>query len=158
MGLRVWRAVVLAGVLAGALAAQGIPKQEAKLIPVGGPIGGFGSSVGVDGDTAVVGSYPGPVARVFVRDGTAWTQQASLTPTEPTTLGYGLSVAVSGDTAVVSDPGDSGTVWTGPGAVYVFKRQGTSWTEQAKIAEPSFSKVKMFGSSVAILGDTLGVG
>ncbi|HEX5010547.1 MAG TPA: FG-GAP repeat protein [Planctomycetota bacterium] len=152
--------VALAWLALGEVAAQGIPKQEAKLTPVGGPVGAFGTTVGVSGDTAVVGSYLGPVPLVFVRDGTSWTEQASLNSAEPVTLGYGVSVAISGDTAVVSDPGLglSGVNWTGPGAVFVFVRQGTSWTKQAKIAEPDFASWSAFGTSIALSGDTLVVG
>jgi hypothetical protein len=88
----------------------------------------FGYSVGVSGDTVVVGavgerssttgvnSTPNDsinaagAAYVFVRSGSLWTQQAYLKPaTVGTTQGndqFGWSVAVSGDTVVVGSVGE----------------------------------------------------
>jgi hypothetical protein len=81
----------------------------------------FGQSVGISGETAVVGAYAeasaatgvngdqsdnsaslAGAAYVFVRSGTSWTQQAYLKASN-TDAGdaFGWSVAVSGDTAVV---------------------------------------------------------
>ena len=63
-------------------------------------------------------------------------------------------MAISGDTVVV------GAARVGPdrGAAYVFRFDGTSWSQEAKLT-PAFSKAKdVFGSSVGISGDLIVVG
>ena len=44
------------------------------------------------------------------------------------------------------------------GAAYVFKRSGTSWTQQAYLKAPNAGAGDHFGDSVAIAGDTVVVG
>jgi len=66
---------------------------------------------------------------------------------------FGHSVAVSGDTAVV------GSTFNGPmgqftGAAYIFVRNGSSWSEQARLSDDN----PFFGGSVAISGETVVVG
>ena len=69
---------------------------------------GFGVSVAVSGDTAVVGAQNengAGAAYVFIRSGTTWTQQAYLKPSNAQPFDdFGSSVAVSGDTVVVGSP------------------------------------------------------
>lgn len=67
---------------------------------------------------------------------------------------FGYPVAISGDTALVAaiDPEGSG------GAVYVFTRSGTNWTQQAKLM-PSDPDINMgFGRAIAFSGDTALIG
>jgi hypothetical protein len=86
--------------------------QQAILTASDGADGaGFGASVAIDGNTAVVGA-PGALgpngnqgaAYVFARNGTTWTQQQKLTVSDGISDGFddyfGGSVAVSGDTVV----------------------------------------------------------
>ena len=83
---------------------------ESKLTASDGAVeGGFGFSVSVSGDTAVVGAswnkvYEGQdsnSAYVFVRSGTAWIEQAKLTASDGAADDrFGISVSVSGDTGV----------------------------------------------------------
>ena len=71
---------------------------------------------------------------------------------------FGRSVVLDGDTAVIgayrSD--DSGTTWNG--AAYVFTRVGGIWTEQAKLLASDKADDDLFGSSVALDGDTAFIG
>lgn len=86
---------------------------------------------------------------------------------------FGESVAIWGDTLVVGAwgedsgrnnadgrPGDDSC--EGCGAVYVFRRQGSSWTQEAFLKAsnpgPGSPAGDAFGSSVAIWGDLLVVG
>jgi hypothetical protein len=70
---------------------------------------------------------------------------------------FGTSVSISGDTMVVGAPhhdipiGDAGSA-------YVFIRNGTSWTQQAKLVAGSSKASDYFGNSVSISGDTIVVG
>jgi hypothetical protein len=82
---------------------------------------------------------------------------------------FGHSVAISGDTMVVGAPyEDSGAGGvngnqndesrTDSGAVYVYVRNGSTWTQQAYIKASNADADDNFGFSVAISGDTLVVG
>ena len=115
--------------------------QQLKLLAGDGNAGDiFGAAVAVDGDTILVGATSGNgavsntgVAYVFVRQGTAWVQQDKLFSAAGAAIDrFGFSVALEGDRAVVgalfvdtSDPLG--------GAVYVFERSGTTWTETAEL-------------------------
>ncbi|MFC2041905.1 FG-GAP repeat protein, partial [Chloroflexota bacterium] len=125
----------------------------------------FGLSLAISGDTAVVGAYrdddngsDSGSAYVFVRSGTSWTQQAKLTASDGAGDDwFGSSVAISGDTAVVGAfyDDDNGA---DSGSAYVFVRSGTNWTQQAKLTASDGAAEDLFGSSVAISGDTAVVG
>lgn len=121
----------------------------------------FGYSVGIDGDTIIVGAnlHAGTgAAYIFVRDGTSWTQQAELTASDGLISDeFGDSVAVSGDTAVVGAAyAGIGGDWSG--SAYVYKRTGTSWAEEAKLRASDAAASDQFGWSIAIDGDTVVVG
>jgi hypothetical protein len=104
---------------------------------------------------------------VFVRDGVgAWTQQAYLkaSNTDSGDL-FGSAVAISGDSVAIGAPGeasldgadqddDSGS---DVGAVYVFVRSGTTWTQQAYLKASSPDTDDLF-SDVSLEGDVLVVG
>ncbi len=125
----------------------------------------FGFSVGVSGDTAVVGAYldddagsQSGSAYVFVRSGTSWSEQAKLTASDAAPVDqFGLSVAVSGDTAVVGARLDN-DAGNDSGSAYVFVRSGTLWSEQAKLVAGDAAPSDQFGWAVALSGDTAVVG
>jgi hypothetical protein len=71
---------------------------------------------------------------------------------------FGYSVAIDGNTAVVGAPFEDPVFTTDAGSVYVFVRSGSSWTQQAKIANPSSNTSDFFGWDVAVQGDTIVVG
>lgn len=134
--------------------------QQAKLDSLDGEAGDeFGYSVGISGDTIVVGAprYPGATwggaAYVFVREGTSWSQQAQLLPSGlGSDVFFGQSVAISGDTVVCGSPFYITTAFNA-GAVYVFVRNGTTWSEQAKFT--GVADDEELGWSVAMEGDTV---
>jgi hypothetical protein len=138
----------------------------------------FGSSAAIVGDTAVIGApsffdAQGAVY-VFTRNGTAWSEQAKLQSSgsperrlssedlmpdhqarirRDSRTYFGRRIAFSGDTIVAGAAGESANS-RDSGAVYVFTKNGTTWSEQAKLlADPSDKGG--FGSSVALSGDTL---
>ena len=82
---------------------------------------------------------------------------------------FGHSVAISGDTLVVGAPNeDSNTTGINgdqsdnsafaAGAVSVFTRSGTTWSQQAYLKASNANDLDYFGWSVAVSGDTLVVG
>jgi hypothetical protein len=143
----------------------------------------FGSPVAIDGDTLVVGakfedssasgingadndalSSAGAVY-VFVRSGDRWAQQAYIKASNPGSGdSFGTALALVGNTLVVGAPreasaavgigGDeSNNQASGAGAVYVFVRQGTTWTQQAYIKASNTGANDNFGAAVALTGE-----
>ena len=140
--------------------------QEAKLTPGDGASNDqFGTSVAIDGNTVVVGAdqdddngASSGSAYVFVRSGTTWSQQAKLTASDGAANDlFASSVAISGDTAVAASAGHD-TPATGAGAVYVFVRSGTTWSQQQKLTASDAGVNDFLGTSIGISGDTLAVG
>ncbi len=128
--------------------------QQAELTPSdGAKDAGFGQSVAVSGDIAIVGasgSYYQGAAYVFEHSGTSWTQQTELTPNYDAGLEFGESVAVSGNSAIVSAPVS--------GAAYVFVHDGTRWTRQTELTASASDAGYFFAGSVALSGNTAIVG
>lgn len=134
-------------------------QQGPKLAPSDPPNGtaqfGFSVAISDDGATAVIGGQAGAVW-VFVRTGTAWSQQGPrLAAADPVGSQYfGSSVAVSGtgDTLAVGDPGDA----TSTGAVWVFTRSGATWTQQGgKLTGSPATQHLGEALSMSTSGDTL---
>ncbi|NIO42631.1 MAG: hypothetical protein GTO41_22285, partial [Burkholderiales bacterium] len=71
---------------------------------------------------------------------------------------FGFSVAIDGDTIFVGAHREGDADTTENGAVYVFKRAGTSWVEQAKLLAADKGRIHHFGRSVAIDSDTALIG
>jgi len=118
----------------------------------------FASCVDISGDTAVVGTTPGTnapgVVHVFTRQNGAWSLQANLVTNDHAIDNFGMEVSISGDTIVV------GATWAGKyaGAAYVFTRDGSSWSQQARLVADDAASYRYFGGSVAISDDSLVVG
>src|SRR3989304_3551021 len=127
---------------------------ETKLTAAGAAaVDGFGWAVAVSDATAVVG-VPGDEAGrgsayVFVRSGTAWSQQAKLIAADPAAGDqFGWSVGISGETVVVGAPFDDDG-GSGAGSAYVFVRSGTSaWSQQAKMNAAGAAGHDPFGWAV----------
>jgi T5SS/PEP-CTERM-associated repeat protein len=120
--------------------------MSGNTIVVGAP-GEDSNATGVNGNETNNSALGSGAAYVFVRTGDSWAQQAYLkaSNTEASDQ-FGISVAVSGDTIVVGaqgedsdatgvngDQGDNSAI--SAGAVYVFVRSGTNWTQQ-RISKP----------------------
>eukprot|EP00567_Pseudictyota_dubia_P002266 CAMPEP_0197466536 /NCGR_PEP_ID=MMETSP1175-20131217/65105_1 /TAXON_ID=1003142 /ORGANISM="Triceratium dubium, Strain CCMP147" /LENGTH=829 /DNA_ID=CAMNT_0043002583 /DNA_START=149 /DNA_END=2635 /DNA_ORIENTATION=- len=140
--------------------------QRSKLVADDGScLDGFGKSVAISGDSVIVsavgdddrGNHSGG-AYVFTRVGTEWVQEAKLVPSDgEEEEWFGNSVAISGDLAVVGAfrDDDSG-LWSG--SAYVFRREGLTWKEEAKLLPIDGASRHYFGTSVSISGDTILVG
>ncbi len=114
--------------------------QQAIIQPATLAIGDiFGSSVSLsdDGNTLVVGapstSSNVGLVYVFTRSGTTWTQQATIQHSDNVGLArLGRSVSISSDGSTIA-AGAPGKDPSGSGAVYVFKKSGSSWIELQKL-------------------------
>ncbi len=135
--------------------------QEAKLVASDGASGDYlGYSVGISGETVVLGAYGdgGGSAYVFVRSGTSWSQQQKLVGNDTGSSDqFGFAVGISGNTVIVgarnADPGGSNR-----GAGYVFVRSGSTWTQQAKLTASDGRNSDQLGYSVGISGDRVVMG
>jgi len=122
---------------------------------------------GVNGDQDGYGEASSGAVYIFVRSGSTWVQQAYIKASNTDGLDdFGYSLALSGDTLVVGAYGedssangnqeDNGT--ENSGAVYVFVRNGSKWSQQAFLKASNTGVNDFFGSSVSLSGDTLAVG
>ena len=126
---------------------------------------GFGFSVSVSGDTALVGALgdddsgsSSGSAYAFVRSDGVWTEESKLLASDGAADDeFGFSVALADDTALVGSPGDDETA-TSSGSAYVFVRSGNDWTEQSKLVSNDPGSLDEFGFSVSVSGDTALVG
>lgn len=136
--------------------------QQASLLGTGVVgISYQGASVALYADTLVVG---GPAddsgigaTWVFTRSGEIWSQQGSkLVGTSASgTAQQGGRVAVWADTLVTAGFTDN----SGVGALWVFTRSGTVWSQQGSKLVPTGGVGAMqFGTSVSLYEDTLAVG
>jgi hypothetical protein len=128
------------------------------------------AATGVNGPEAD-NSAPGSGAvYVFTRTGSDWSQQAYVKASNTEANdGFGESVALTGDTLAVGATGEASAA-TGvdgdetdnsaveSGAVYVFTRTGSTWTQQAYVKASNTEGLDWFGYSVALAEDTLAVG
>ena len=131
------------------------------------PVDSFGISVAFDGRTIVVGAEgyrdPGGVrplgtAYVFVHNGTRWIEQDRLVSEDSSSVGLmGTACAVSGDTIVLGADGSfhGQPLGCSAGSAHVFVRRGSSWFEQAVLIPSDSRCFDLFGTSVAIDGDTI---
>ena len=127
--------------------------QQAKLTASDAAEGNwFGSSVSLYEGTALVGAAWDGVgsAYVFERSGTVWSQQAKLTPSGGGGA-FGASVSLSQDAALIGAWNDG---WGAVGAVYVFVRFGTTWSQQARLTASDADLLDRLGYSVSLCGDT----
>lgn len=133
-------------------------REQAKLTAMDpATLDNFGSSIAIDGNTAIIGAPQKNRQRgnayVFLRTGTKWAQQAKLNASDGATGDYfGSAVGIKGDTAIVgiSTPDRNTT--------YVYVRTGTTWSEQAKITPADAKPGDHVGAAVALDVDTALIG
>jgi len=136
---------------------NGVWTQETKLhASDAAPFSWFGSSISVYEQYALIGTAwnndgIGSVY-VFKYDGTTWTEQSKLTPSdgEPNDA-FGLAVSLYDNYALIGAPYENNQ----NGSVYVFKRDGTTWTEETKLSLflPNSGHGATFGHAVSLSGD-----
>ncbi len=143
--------------------------RRAKLTASDGEAGDkFGVRVSISADYAIVGAWldddngtDSGSAYIFYRNegGTDnWGQQAKLTALDGAAGDkFGYSVSISGDYAIVGAIRDDDN-GTNSGSAYMFKRDGTSWTQQNKLTASDGAAGDRFGYSVSISDDYAIVG
>ena len=122
----------------------------------------FGISVGIDGDTIIVGAERADVngqssmgsAYVFTYANGSWDETQILTESLSALDYYGSAVAINGDTLAVGARFEASG-----GKAFVYDR-GTNgmWNRVATLSDVIFDPNANFGVSLALDGDTLVVG
>ena len=86
-------------------------------------------------------------------------QQAALAdPDAAAGDSFGYAVAVDGDTALVGAEAKTVAGRVNAGAVFVYTRTGTTWSQQTELTAADGAATDYFGGSVALAGDTAVVG
>ncbi len=139
----------------------------------------FGASVAIQGGRLAIGvpgdggpgTFPGPAAYTYgpgavyvyrlIRKSGEWTLEAKLTASDAADHAAGESGQVFGSTVAfvrgglaIGAPGDD----MATGAVYIFKRTGRDWLEQAKLVASDRSFEDSLGRTLAAQGKTLVTG
>jgi predicted NBD/HSP70 family sugar kinase len=122
---------------------------------------GFCVALSSDGNTCVVGANRDDntggtntgSAYIFTRSGSTWTQQARLQAgdvVESDNFGYAAALSSDGNTCAVGAPyfGSASA-----GAVYIYTRSGTTWTQQAQLHSSDAGNFDFLGTSVALSSD-----
>ncbi len=89
---------------------------------------------------------------VFERTGGSWLRSELAAPDRTANDSFGFSVGLSGDTICVGAPAFQSTT---PGAVHVFRRSGSTWTQEGPKLAPMTNASARVGKACAIGGDTL---
>lgn len=142
--------------------------RQTRLVPDDGDRKDFfGTAVVLsdDGTTAIVGAWnaEGPdgeetgSAYVFEPTDSGWSQSTRLGPDDRNGH-FGSSVALSGDTAIIGAITDANRTGTRPGAAYVFQREGSTWSRQAKLVANDGDSGDQFSTAVALEGNTAIIG
>ncbi len=126
----------------------------------------LGTYVDIDGNTIVAGARNDDLngtdsgsAYIFTRSNGEWVQQQKIVP-EDSDSGdsFGRSVAINDNTILVGAPQFDESRGNNTGAVYVFSRSGTKWTQQQKLVPADGDEDDGFGISVAVDGNTAVIG
>ncbi|MDZ7680673.1 MAG: FG-GAP repeat protein [Fodinibius sp.] len=135
--------------------------KHTQLAASDGTVGdGFGSALTAS-DTSVLVGAPEVndergAAYIFEKSGDgSWSESTRIALSDTSAEGkFGASVAQNGDLAFIGAPAEN----DGHGAIYVYKRSGDSWTQQAHIVNPDTAQGFSFGTALAVDGDRLFVG
>ena len=119
----------------------------------------FGVSVSLDRDYIVIGSADDDKGRdsgsvyVFTLDGGNWIQDAKLTAGDGAADDwFGRFVSCWGDYIAVSSHWDDDN-GSKSGSAYIFKRDGSQWSDEAKLTAGDGTSGEMFGVPVCIHDD-----
>lgn len=141
----------------------------------------FGTGLAISGDTIVVGApsedtgLNGMIASaneevgaayVFVRNAGVWTEQAILKASNAGAGDeFGYSVTISGDLLAIGAPredsdlsGEDNALAQDSGAVYLFRRNLSNWSQNAFLKGTAAHFGGVFGRSLAISGGSLLIG
>ena len=139
--------------------------EQAKLMaPDGAMHDWFGDSVEIYRDIVCIGAprdddkgFNSGSVYVYNREGTTWTFQAKLTPSDGRADDwFGASIIMDQNRAVIGAPGNFAS--TTAGYAYIFKYDGISWIEEARLAASDAAYDDDFGIVATISREYVIVG
>jgi len=125
----------------------------------------FGYAVSISGDTVVIGSSntdvnspDGTKAYVYTRSGTTWSLQQKVDPSQAEHddfFGYQRTMKLdkSNNNQFIAGSSSEDESYSAEGAVYIFTRSGTTWTEQQRIVPADGAINSNYGITADIAGD-----
>ncbi|WP_150912016.1 integrin [Marinobacter halotolerans] len=139
-----------------------------------GTVGEASNATGIGGDADNNSASDSGAVYVFTRSGSVWSQQAFIKASNTgagDNFGFSVALAADGNTLAVGAPEEDSNA-TGidgdadnnsasdSGAVYVFTRSGTVWSQRAYLKASNTEAGDFFGSRLALAADanTLAVG
>ena len=120
----------------------------------------FGMSVALNDDTVLIGAQGGDfstpgAAYVFRKSNGEWSEEAKLIGTDAATFDRnGASVAIKGDLAAVG----ATAYGNQRGAVYLFRRDETTWSQEAKLVANDAEIKDEFGFSLDLSAERVLIG
>jgi hypothetical protein len=147
--------------------------SDGSTLAVGAPLEGS-AATSINGDQLDNSEPEAGAVYVFRRSGDVWTQEAYVKASNAQAFDqFGWAVALSGDgttlavgarkedssaTGIDGDQSDNSA--SGAGAVYVYTRAGSIWTQQAYVKASNSGAQDTFGQALALSsdGNTLAVG
>jgi trimeric autotransporter adhesin len=125
------------------------------------------NATGIDGDPTNNSAQDSGAVYVFTRSGSTWSQQAYVKASNTGALDhFGVSVALSADgstlavgaygedsSAIGIDGNGADNSAADSGAVYVFTRSGSTWSQQAYVKASNTGADDWFGISAALSAD-----
>ena len=133
-------------------------RQRLEGVPIG-DFAGFGTAVGLEGDTLIVGAprdrpSDSPIVDgsvfVFERAGDEWSQSTKLM-LETRDSEFGTRLDLNSEVAIVTSTGIEG-------AASIFRRSGGEWSLEQRLTSPTSPHRTTYAGAVAIDGDTAVVG
>ncbi|MBK8620044.1 MAG: S-layer homology domain-containing protein [Anaerolineales bacterium] len=128
------------------------------------------NATGINGNQADNSTNASGAAYIFTRTGNVWTQQAYLKASNTDADDqFGTTVSISGDTVAIGSWGEDSNAngvngdqgnnsLDASGAVYVFTRSGTTWSQQAYLKASNTESSDAFSSAISLSDNTLVVG
>jgi hypothetical protein len=125
----------------------------------------FGHAVSISGDTVVIGSNnedvnspDGTKAYVYTRSGTTWSLQQKVDPSQAIQANFfghqrTMKLDKSNSNQFIAGAYGEDQNYSDEGAVYIFTRSGTTWSEQQRIIPADAAINGNYGVTVDIAGD-----
>ena len=117
----------------------------------------FGDSMSIDGDTLLITQADATV-NVYVLSQGTWTKQSDIGPPNDSADGFGWRVAIAGSRMAIAADYEQVNGVAEAGAVYVYERQGSSWSVPTRLVADDPQPADNLGSSLAIDEDTVVAG
>lgn len=118
----------------------------------------FGATLGLDGNTALIGAPGVSAAYAFERFCSRWVLVQKFTPSSGATEGgFATALAIDRERIAIGAPSTPGALVDRPGVVHLYLRRGFQWRLDHTIANPfpDDGNVRQFGTALDLQGRRL---